>query len=215
MKEWLRSHPDELPNIGDVGHVTSHQLRGALKKKGWSLIIKNDVFLIKPDIDNDTSYADDFFLNNADSPDPEEDSKEDQEEVNSAIQFSLERDLQKALRANIHQLEPNLTIADNGQERQVKTGRIDIFARDFNNQYVVIELKAGKAQSRAISQISAYMGAIMEETGEKLVRGILLAGDFDENVILASKVIPNLMLKKYSFQFTFQSVANVDSSESR
>ena len=215
MKAWLRSHPDELPNIGDVGASTSHQLRFALKNKGWTLIVKNDVFLIKPDINNDTSYADDFFLNNTDSTDPEEDLKDDQEEVDSTIQFSLERDLQKALRANIHQLEPGLTIADNGQERQIKRGRIDILARDSKGQYVVIELKAGKAQSKAISQISAYMGAIMQEADEKPVRGILLAGDFDENVILASKVISNLTLKKYGFQFTFQSVINVDSSESR
>ena len=215
MKTWLRSHPDELPNIGDVGDFTSYQLRLALKNKGWPLIFKNDVFLIKPDIDNDTSYADDFFLNNIESPEHEEDSKDDQEEVDSTIQFSLERDLQKALRANIHQLEPGLTIADNGQERQIKRGRIDILARDSNGQYVVIELKAGKAQSKAISQISAYMGAIMQEADEKSVRGILLASDFDESVILASKVIPNLTLKKYGFQFTFQSVTNVNSSENR
>jgi hypothetical protein len=215
MKAWLRLHPDELPNIGDVGDFTSHQLRLALKNKGWPLIVKNDIFLIKPDINNDTSYADDFFLNNTDSSDPEEDLKNDQEDVNTSIQFSLEKDLQKALRTNIHQLEPELTIADNGQERLTKAGRIDILARDSKGQYVVIELKAGKAQSKAISQISAYMGAIMQEADENLVRGILLAGDFDENVILASKVIPNLTLKKYGFQFTFQSVINVDSSESR
>jgi hypothetical protein len=215
MKDWLRSHPDELPNLGDVTSITSHQLRDALKKKGYSLTIKNDVFLIKPDATNDTSYADDFFLNNTDAPDPIEDSKENSEEMNSAIQFSLERDLQKALRENIHQLEPELTIADNGQERQIKTGRIDILARDSNGQHVVIELKAGKAQSKAISQILAYMGAIMAEGDEKPVRGILVASDFDENVILASKVIPNLTLKKYGFQFKFQSVIHGDSSESQ
>ena len=54
----------------------------------------------------------------------------------------MERDLQAVLRIAIEQLEPGLTIIDDGAERSVESGFIDITARDASNT-VVIELKAG------------------------------------------------------------------------
>ena len=55
---------------------------------------------------------------------PELDSEED----SGDLKFGLERDLQKALRASIHQLEPGLKIVDGGTEQTVEAGRIDITA---------------------------------------------------------------------------------------
>ena len=57
--------------------------------------------------------------------------------------FALERDLQKALRENIEQLEPGLRIVDGGSEQAVDAGRIDITAEARDGALVVIELKAG------------------------------------------------------------------------
>ena len=39
MKQWLRDHPEELPEDCDypTSRKTSHQLRDALKKKGWTV----------------------------------------------------------------------------------------------------------------------------------------------------------------------------------
>ena len=54
--------------------------------------------------------------------------------------------MQKALRANIQQLELGLEIVDGGAERTVDAGRIDITAEDTNGRLVVIELKAGRAE---------------------------------------------------------------------
>lgn len=118
------------------------------------------------------------------------------------IKFSLERDLQRALRINIEQLEPGLKIIDDGGERSVAAGRIDITAEDDTGQLVVIELKAGTARSDAITQVLSYMGSIDAEG--KPVRGILVAHDFHERVVLAAKAVPNLSLKAYSFQFSFE-----------
>ena len=75
-----------------------------------------------------------------------------------AMTFGLERDLQMALRANIEQLEPALTITDGGSERIVESGRIDITARDKDGCTVVIELKTGVADRDAVGQIRSYMG---------------------------------------------------------
>ena len=118
------------------------------------------------------------------------------------IKFGLERDLQRALRINIEQLEPGLKIIDDGGERSVAAGRIDITAEDDTGQLVVIELKAGTAQSDAIAQVLSYMGSIDAEG--RPVRGILVAHDFHERVVHAAKAVPNLSLKAYSFQFAFE-----------
>ncbi len=70
---------------------------------------------------------------------------EDAQEVEAAMEatFGLERDLQMALRASIQQLEPDLSVADGGEEHCVPSGRIDIFARDKAGKLVAIELRAG------------------------------------------------------------------------
>ena len=87
--------------------------------------------------------------------------------------MGLERDLQIALRSKIEQLDPGLTVIDNGAERSVDSGRIDITARDSWGTTVVIELKTGVAGQKAVAQILSYMGDVSEEDGD--VRGILVA----------------------------------------
>ena len=117
--------------------------------------------------------------------------------------FSLERDLQSALRANIEQLELGLRIVDGGAEKTVDAGRIDITAKDAEDRLVVIELKAGTSQLRDIAQLLSYMGSIDNDKGQK-VRGILVANDFDDRLVLAAQAVPNISLKAYSFSFSFE-----------
>ncbi len=109
--------------------------------------------------------------------------------------------MQAALRHNIKNLSPDLEIIDDGAERSVDSGFIDITCEDTNS-IVVVELKAGKADSRAIAQILGYMGDLQEEEG-KVVRGILVAHDFDRRAKAAARVVPGLQLKKYSIEFKF------------
>ena len=202
MKSWLRQNPEYVPLGLDATAKTSYQLRRALHKNGWELEELSDrVLLIKPDENDDISFADVLLDNDSD------DSGNRSEDVAEAaeITFGLERDLQSALRNNIAQLESNLKIIDAGKERVTDAGRLDITAEDSQGNIVVIELKAGVASPDVIAQVLAYMGAIAE-TDKKPVRGILVAGDFHKRVIWAARAIPNLELRKYSFQFTFESV---------
>ncbi len=97
--------------------------------------------------------------------------------------FGLERDLQRALRSNIEQLEQGLKITDGGREQTVESGRIDIIAEDRNGITVVIELKAGAADREAVGQILSYMGDLS-----------------------AARAVPNLKLKRYNFKFSFEEV---------
>lgn len=130
----------------------------------------------------------------------------DVEEVADAMTttFGLERDLQLALRSNIGQLEKELKIVDGGKEQTVDSGHIDITAQDHSGVVVVIELKAGTVDREAIGQILSYMGDVAQS--KRSVRGILVAGDFSSRAVSAARAVPNLQLKKYSFQFTFESV---------
>lgn len=199
MKPWLRDNPRQLPDGFDQEGKTAHQLRGALKKQSWRLeILPSEVLIIKPGANGDTSYADEIELSSSGYDEEQLEIEEDAEEVT----FALERDLQEALRRNITQLEAGLKIADGGKERNVEAGRIDITAEDSAGRSVVIELKAGIASPDVVAQVLAYMGSIAE-TDRRPVRGIIVAGDFHKKVILAARALPNLELKKYSFQFTF------------
>jgi RecB family endonuclease NucS len=120
--------------------------------------------------------------------------------------FSLERDLQVALRANIEQLEVGLTINDGGRERiGASGGRTDILATDASGQSVVIELKAGRADRDVIGQILQYMGDLQVEIGAP-VRGIVIAHDFTTAAIAASKPVAMIDLRKYRFSFSFQRI---------
>lgn len=50
MKAWLRKNPEELPHGFDPDNLTSHQLRNALRKRGWIVEqLEDEVRLFKPD----------------------------------------------------------------------------------------------------------------------------------------------------------------------
>jgi hypothetical protein len=58
--------------------------------------------------------------------------------------------------------------------------------------------------NQSIGQVLAYMGDLT--TDKSLVRGILVAGGFSARTVVAARVVPNLQLKKYSFNFAFEPI---------
>ena len=119
----------------------------------------------------------------------------------------LERDMQTALRRAIDQLESGLEIIDDGAERSVASGFIDITAKDAQGVVVAIELKTGIARQGAVAQILSYMGDLADEEPDERVRGILVAGDFDKKAQAAARMIPTLSLRSYRVNFEFKTVA--------
>jgi len=116
--------------------------------------------------------------------------------------FRYEQDLQTALIACIGQIEPGLTLAENGKERAVPSGFIDVLARDTTGRLVVIELKAVTARREVLGQIAAYMADIEQETDAR-PRGILIAPDFDAKLVSGARMIEELALMRYQFRFDF------------
>lgn len=116
--------------------------------------------------------------------------------------FSMEADLQRALRGSIENLVSGLQIIDGGTEKRVENGFIDILAEDSEGRTVVIELKAVVARRDAVAQCLAYMGDVAAEMG-RTPRGILIAPGFDAKAISAASILPELTLKVYRYSFDF------------
>jgi len=72
-------------------------------------------------------------------------------------------------------IEPNLTMLC--KEFDLKIGRVDLLAKDGKGQYVVIEIKIGKAIGQAIGQLMAYLFAFKFYFNRE-ARGILFAPNF-------------------------------------
>lgn len=128
------------------------------------------------------------------------------EEEDAERVFELEADLQRELRRNISQLEDGLTIVDGGREEQVEAGYIDILCRDNRGHFVIVELKAGVARGAVVAQALAYMATTVDKHGGE-ARGIIVASDFEPRVRHAVRAIPNLVLKRYRYNFRFDDPA--------
>jgi hypothetical protein len=131
-------------------------------------------------------------------------SEADAEEIENAadLKFGLERDMQEALRQNIRQLDPSLRVVDEGKERRVEAGLIDILAEDDEGSRVVIELKSGEAPENAITQLLSYIGSLQAEDDSRPVRGVLIARSFSTRVKLAAHAA-GIQLVEYGFSFSF------------
>lgn len=200
LKEWVRQHP-EL----NIPEGTTHEVRRALRQRGWQMDMQADrVLLIQPDEGGGTAYASTLLDEADESAIADSEGVADIDAIQE-IKFGLERDMQRALRQNIEQLEKGLRIIDGGKERTTEAGRIDITAIDANGNLVVIELKAGMASPAVISQILAYMTTVADAE-HKSVRGIVVASEFHKQVVLAAQSLPTVQLKTYSVQFAFKNI---------
>ncbi len=134
-------------------------------------------------------------------PNEDEDVSEEAEQAVEAS-IGLERDIEDQLVHQLDALEEGLTFV----ERQAKcdVGRVDIVGRGADGATVVVELKVGEAKDSAIGQIARYMGWHQQHQSAKTVRGILVASDFPEGVQHAALAIPNLALRRYRIQLTFE-----------
>ena len=128
LKQWVRQNLNHLPQGFYEDDDTSHMLRRKLRRIGWKLNeTDNAVFVIQQDQNNNYEYAENFVEEIIE----EEDTDLNDTEEAIEITFSLERDLQAALRKNIETLEQGLKIIDGGKERNTAAGRIDITAQDL------------------------------------------------------------------------------------
>jgi len=97
-----------------------------------------------------------------------------------------EKDLSSLVQAEPHLIEPGLVPLE--MEKSIRTGGIDVYARDKEGNLVVVELKRRAAGLDAVTQLKRYVGEIRRLHKEK-VRGILCAPSLTPNAreMLASE----------------------------
>jgi len=203
MKEWLRQHPDQLPGM-DPTSSNSHQLRDALKKKGWSVQdTDSEVRLFLPGTGTTVGP---IFNGEA--------SEED--EVQSEAAFALEYQLRDFLAQNLGAIpvegrKLRLYVDPAGRdgiEFPTDVGPIDILAVDETGAFVVFELKRARSPDRAIGQLARYMGWVKQTIGkDQKVRGIIVAKIIGDNLRYAVTVIPDVSLFEYEVSFQLRPVA--------
>jgi len=112
-----RQNPSKFPIDGNLGsNLAAYKSSLKLYEEFW--IERGGALATDSGEGDATVFADD---DEETALDAQQDSKQ---------RLALERDMQVALRADIAKLEAGLTIVDDGAERSVQSGFIDILCRD-------------------------------------------------------------------------------------
>ena len=91
-----------------------------------------------------------------------------------------------------------------GQQYRTDTGRIDILAiKKDASEYLIIELKKGRASDAVVGQIARYIGFIEAEVADENqeVKGAIIALDDDLRIRRALQVMPTVKFYRYEIQF--------------
>ncbi|MBW2663595.1 MAG: DUF91 domain-containing protein [Deltaproteobacteria bacterium] len=127
-------------------------------------------------------------------------------------EFAYEKDLQNFLSKNLYQIEPGIQLYEEegitGIEFPVGNRYIDILALDNDNNYVVVELKVSRGYDRVVGQLLRYMAWIRKNQADKgqVVRGIIIAREISEDLLLACSEIPNIDLYEYQLSVSLKKV---------
>lgn len=110
-----------------------------------------------------------------------------------------EYDLENFLISHLESIEKGLSYV----KRQVvlKYGRIDILARDINNNLVIIELKVKSDDKRIIWQSIHYKSELESMLNKKNVRVITLAPDYDNSILFDLKKLGFVDIYKFKLDF--------------
>lgn len=91
------------------------------------------------------------------------------------------------------------------QQFQTDIGRIDLLVKDKKTgSYVVVELKRNQSSDDTVGQALRYMGWVKEKMSDQNVRGIIVAGKYDEKLDYARKMVSGLEVFIYEVQFSLK-----------
>jgi endonuclease len=131
----------------------------------------------------------------------------------ASSEFAYEHDLRDYLAQNLHIIEPSLRLYRDegitGVEFPVGGRFIDILAVDASGGYVVVELKVSKGYDRVVGQLLRYISWIKKNHAEpgQRVRGIIIAKQISEDLLLACSEVPAVSLYEYALSVTVNHIA--------
>jgi len=164
LKEWLRQHPEQTPSGLHPNSSTSHQLRNALRRSGWTMEeTPTEVRLIKPGAGAGAQTVDEVLG-------PPNESVNDEA---SEPSFTLEYQLRDFLASNLNTIpiggnHLRLFVDPTGRdgvEFPSAVGPIDILDVYDQNSFFVFELKRANSPDKAIGQLARYMGWVQQTIG--------------------------------------------------
>jgi hypothetical protein len=130
------------------------------------------------------------------------------EEDKTATYFSYEKDLQNSLLLQAEELFPGYKVfGNNGEGKEYTIGgkRIDLLLEHkTENKLLVVELKAGLADSKVFGQISMYIGPLMQKFCDKEISGVIIAGEIDESLKMAILSNKNIKAMTYKMKLTLE-----------
>jgi endonuclease len=127
------------------------------------------------------------------------------EEKVPGFNFSAQRDLRKYLRRDIARLDPGLKIFnEEGFDISIEAIKNNILATDSEGNLVVVAIEGETATIRVLGQILNSMTSLKNELGERSIRGIIVAKDFDNEIVPAIRKTRRVSLVKYKVQYDFE-----------
>jgi hypothetical protein len=127
-------------------------------------------------------------------------------------EFAYESDLKNFLAKHLSVLDPDLRLYEEegitGVEFPAGGRFIDILAVDLNNYFVVIELKVSRGYDRVVGQLLRYMGWVKSNLADSNqgVRGIIVAREITEDLMLACQPLANVVLYEYELSISVRKV---------
>ena len=125
--------------------------------------------------------------------------------------FAAEADLRDFLASNLNRVEPGLRLyrkgEQNGVEFHVDGGFIDILAIDNANQFVVFELKLTRGRNKTLGQLLYYMGWVDKHLGNSSCRGIIIAKEISDDLVIAVQRVQGVSLYRYKLSVSVEKVS--------
>ena len=122
---------------------------------------------------------------------------------------------------NLSVIEPGLSLYEeegiNGIEFPAGGRFIDILAVDANNDLTVIELKVSRGYDRVVGQLMRYMAwiAVNQAEPSQKVRGIIVAREISEDLLLACRLVEDIQLFEYELSLSVSAVSTKAAANDR
>jgi hypothetical protein len=140
-------------------------------------------------------------------PDLKDEDADDEDQ-----QFAAESDLRDFLAKNPSCIELGLRLYQaegrSGVEFAIEGGYIDILAIDREGRFVVIELKLGRGRNKTVGQLLYYMGWVDKNLGKIPCRGMIIAKEISDDLMLAVQRANGVSLHRYRLSVSVESVSS-------
>jgi len=94
---------------------------------------------------------------------------------------------------------------EEGKEYNIGGKKIDLLLEHkTENKLLVVELKAGLADSKVFGQISMYIGHLMQKFRDKEISGVIIAGEIDDTLKMAILSNRNIKAMTYKMKLTLE-----------